>query len=147
MPRYDHTGRKLKWYQSSMHSVMGSEAYQQQREENNPYHWYEEEYPYSHRDRLQVDPQLSYVGQTVLTVKNILIGICVAITLIVVLGGFMVMGAMQTAVSQQIHPNVQDGKVCGHSYTHNGTPITLKSQTDTSFDLSGHVYTSTNCGY
>lgn len=143
--RTDAYGRPLKWYQSSTHSVVSTEEYHRGREVNP--HYYDTEWDQHPQYKVRVEPGLSYQASVLQNFRKIIVVFVATVALIVVIIGFMIMGAMQTTVSQQIHPNVQDGKVCGHSYTHDGTPITLKSQTDTSFDLNGHVYSSTNCGY
>jgi hypothetical protein len=143
--RYDAFGRPLQWWQSSMHSVMGSEEYHRAHDTTPAY--YDTEWDHHPQYKVRVEPGMSYVAETVHSVRKVIVGIAVVIALVILLGGFMVMGAMQTAVSQQVHPAPGDGKICGYATTHDGTKIALKTQTDTSFTLRGDVNSQQNCGY
>lgn len=67
--------------------------------------------------------------------------------ILVALACFLFENSIQNAQAQQLKQMQQNNKVCGIQHTHDGTPIVLHYQTDTTFQLNGNVNTQTNCGY
>lgn len=143
--RTDAYGRPLKWYQSSTHSVVSTEEYHRGREVNP--HYYDTEWDHHPQYKIRTEPRLSYQGEVLQNLRKVIVVAVVILALLIISGGFMIMGAMQNAVQSQIHPSPTDGKICGYATTHDGTKIALKTQTDTTFSLRGDVNSQTNCGY